>query len=350
MVYFDDRQIIGRIARVEGQTVLPVATVQKDYTGNWESHLTDREDFTATLNAVVAELAQSAPQVPSMLYLGVPAQFCHVETQTSEIEFDHFTKVNRHHLQALWENTHFHDDYGPIIQQRALYYQLAERENVFIDVLGVATNCLTMVASAIAVNKEFCTLIDESAIVRAGFRDFAFLSTAACELFLIPESARDAGCTLVHSDFFSTTVANVLGDGLTHLSHFNLGVGHLVQEVMEGFNVDYDCAAALVQMSTPTYEMLIDDTYHTHGQTVPAGILNGLVLKQLHAYAARLSNLQTARVLYLSGGNFNQIYGVTNLLANDCGRKIYPCCDPLTQRTQFPENTLIAMARYLAAQ
>ena len=56
VLYFDDTQIVGRIAKVSyGQTLTPVTTVRKEYSGIMDSRFNDREDFTNTVNEVVAE-------------------------------------------------------------------------------------------------------------------------------------------------------------------------------------------------------------------------------------------------------------------------------------------------------
>jgi|GEM_PF-4357610 len=351
VLYFDDTQVIGRIARVSyGQALTPLTTVRKEYSGIIDSHFTDRNDFTNTVNAVVAEMVKGVGKVPPILYIGVANQFCQVQTQSSELVFDHMTKVNRQHLQALWNDTKFDTTNVEIIHKQALYYKLEEYNEVLIDVLGTATIGVEMVSSALTVNQEFHYLFDINAIQRAGFLNYKFISVAASELFMIPEKVRDAGATLVRCDFFSTSVANVLGDGLTQLAHFDLGSGYLVGEIVDYFNVDYETAIKLLAQSTPTYEVLVEEKYTANGIQIPASIFNRFVLDRLNEFAARLNNFETARVIYLSGGNFDQIYGARNVFANVCQRNMVECKDVLTGEEAYPENTLNALARYVINQ
>ncbi len=348
VLYFDDTQVVGRVARVNyGQNITPITTVRKDYSGIMDNHFNDRNDFTTTVNAVVKEMVQGLSRVPQILYVAVANQFCQVQTQTSELVFDHVTKINRQHLQRLWEDTQFDTTNVEIIHKQALYYKLEEYEEVLIDVLGTATIGVTMVSSALAVNQEFRYLFDLEAIQRAGFLNYKFVSVAACELFMIPEKVRDAGCTLVRCDFFSTSVANVLGDGLLQLAHFNLGSGYLVSEIMDYFNFDYDTAVKLLAQCTPTFEVLVEEKYTANGVSVPASILNKLVMDRLNEFGKRLSNFENARVVYLSGGNFDQIYGARNVFANICDRTMFACEDKLTGEVAYPENTLNAIVRYV---
>lgn len=351
VLYFDDTQVIGRIARVNcGQNLTPLTTVRKEYTGIADSHFNDRGDFVNTVNAVVTEMSHGVNRVPQTLYIGVANQFCQVQTQSSELVFDHMTKINRQHLQKLWENTAFNTANAEIISQQALYYKLEEYDEVLIDVLGTATAGVEMVSSALTVNQEFRYLFDLDIIRSAGFLNYQFVSLAACELFMIPEKVRDAGCTLVHCDFFSTSVANVLGDGLTQLSHFNMGSGYLIGEIMDYFNFDYDTALQLLAQCTPTYEVLVDEKYTANGVQVPASIFNKLVMDRLNEFGKRLSNFENARVVYLAGGNFDQIYGARNIFANLCDRTMYECQDILTGEIAYPENTLNAMVRFVLKQ
>ena len=348
ILYFDDTQIIGRIARVNcGKSLTPVSTIRKEYTGIMESHFNDAADFTSSVNAVLDELSKSVGRVPSTLYIGVPNQFCQVQTQSSAIAFDHMTKINRFHLQTLWGDIDFDDYNVEIIHKQALYYKLEGYNEVLIDVLGSTTTGVEMEASALTVGRDFVSLFDLGAMQRAGFNSYQFISIAACELFMIPEKIRDAGCTLVRCDFFTTSVANVLGDGLTQISHFNLGLGYLVGETIEYFNVDYDTAMKLVTQSTPTYEVLLEEKYAANSAHVPAGIYNKFVTGHLNDFASQINNMETARVIYLTGGNFDQIYGATNIIANACDRTILRCKDVLTGEVSYPKNTLNAMVRYV---
>lgn len=351
VLYFDDTQIIGRIAKVNyGENLTPLTTVRKEYTGIMDSQFNDRNDFTTTVNAVVAEMVQGLNRIPQILHIGVANQFCQVQTQSSDLVFDRMTKVNRHHLQKLWENTSFDTTNVEIIQKQALYYKLEEYDEILIDVLGTATKGVNMVSSALTINQEFRYLFDLGAIQRAGFANYKFISMAACELFMIPEKVRDAGCTLVRCDFFSTSVANILGDGLTQLSHFDSGSGYLVGEIMDYFNFDYETTIELLSKCTPTFEVLVEEKYTANGIQVPASIFNRLVMDRLNEFAKRLSNFETANMIYLSGGNFDQIYGARNVLANVCNRTMVPCQDVLSGEIAYPENTLNAMVRYVLKQ
>lgn len=348
VLYFDDTQVIGRIVRVNcGQSLTPITTVRKEYSGIMEGHFNDRADFTNTVNDVVAEMVHGVNKIPATLYIGVANQFCQVQTQTSALVFDHMTKVNRYHLQKLWQDTKFDTTNARIIRKQALYYKLEEYNEVLIDVLGTSTAGIEMVSSALTVSQEFGYLFDLNAIQRAGFMNYQFVSIAACELFMIPEKVRDSGCTLVRCDFFSTSVANILGDGLTQLSHFDLGSGYLVSEIMNYFNVNYETSMQLLAQCTPTYEVLLEEKYSANGVQIPASIFNKFVMDHLNQFASRLSNFESARIVYLSGGNFDQIYGVRNVFANACDRNFVACQDPLTGEIAYPENTLNAMARYV---
>ncbi len=351
VIYFDDMQIVGRIASVSyGKAITPLVTIRKDYSGIMDNVFTDREEFKATFSEVLTEMVAGVNRLPTVLYIGVPNQFCHVETQSSEIEFDRMTKVNKHHIQALWEDAQFNTEHREVIAKKALYFKLEEYEDVLLDAIGVATVGLSMVASVISVSNELRPVINSTAVNRLGFTDFAFVNLADAELFMIPEKDRDAGCSLIRSDFFSTSVANIIGDGVTQLSHFNLGMGHLVSEIADNFGLDYESARQLLLRATPTYEMLLEETYTANGDTIPAGIFNEFIAKRINEFGNRLSNFDTARIVYLSGGNYDQIYGISSVLANICERRFYQCQDVLNGATSYPENTLNALIRFVVAK
>ena len=106
----------------------------------------------------------------------------------------------------------------------------------------------------------------------------------------------------------------------------------------------------LLAQCTPTYEVLLEEKYTANGTNIPASIFNKFVMEHLNQFAARLSNFDTARVVYLSGGNFDQIYGACNIFANACDRTMVKCQDVLTGEVAYPENTINAMVRYVLNQ
>lgn len=352
VIYIDDMQIVGRVAKREcGLALTTLATVRREYTGIVDGDFVDRENFTATLNEVVRELSRAVGgKVPEVLHIGVPNVLCRVETQETQLEFDRLTRINKNHIKVLWNDTHFNEDGREIIAKRALYFKLEEYEDVMLDVIGMATTNLQMVSSAISVSNEFRHLIDLGAIRGAGFAEFALLNVAECELFMIPEKHRDAGCTLVRCDFFSTSIAQVVGDGITQLSHFDMGVGHIIKDVIESFSLDYGVVVGLLKQCTPTFKMLLEESYTANGQSIPAGILNDFVTKRVNEFGDRLAGVDMARVVYISGGNLPEIYGVKNMLSNACERHMYFCQDVLTGKADYPENTLNAMVRFLCAK
>lgn len=351
VIYFDDMQIVGRVAKREcGLALTNLATVRREYNGIMNGDFADRENFTATLSEVIRELARTVGKVPEMLYIGVPNVFCRVETQQTEIEFDRVTKINKNHIKMLWSDTQFNEENREIIAKRALCFKLEEYEDVMLDVVGMSTTNLQMISSAISISNEFRPLIDLATVRGVGFTDFEFINIAECELFMIPEKHRDAGCSLVRSDFFSTSVANVLGDGITQLSRFDMGAGHIVKDIVESFSVDYTVAMGLLKQCTPTFQMLLEQSYTANGQSMPAGIFNDFIAKRVNEFGERLAGLDLARVVYLSGGNLADVYGVKNMLSNACDRRMYLCKDVLTTQTDYPENTLNAMVRFVLAK
>ena len=133
-LYFDDMQIVGRIVRVNcGESVTPLVTVRKEYTGISESNFNDPIDFMTTVNTILVEMVKGVSRIPATLYIGVSNQFCQVQTQSSAIAFDHVTKINRHHIETLWNEIAFDTSNACIIKKKALYYKLEEYDEVFIN-------------------------------------------------------------------------------------------------------------------------------------------------------------------------------------------------------------------------
>jgi cell division ATPase FtsA len=344
LIYIDDTQIIGTAVRPCGNSAMAkLAAVREEYSGIIDSEFADKENFSLTFARVVAELARQVgnTSMPDILYVAVPNEFCRVETKENSTTFRYPARIGRQHLKDLVAEIDFDTNGAEIISQNPLYYTVDGTDDAMLDVRGIKTEKLSVVCNTVSVPHEFQACIPVS--------NARFVSVAESELFMLPVTSRDAGCTIIRSDFFSTSVSHIIGDGITYLSHFDMGPGYIVNELAESFQLDYDTAMKLLWTATPTVQMGPEDNYTVSGRVIPGAIVNNIITKRIGEFGERLAGLDMARVVYITGGNLNDIYGVRNMLSNAIDRRIRPAADILTKRDKYPDATINAILRKICA-
>ncbi len=350
IIYIDNTQIVGTILKKEiGQAFTTIAMECEEYSGIRDGEFEDNENFLLTFYSVIDKLRKSIDVMPRTIYVGLPNEFCSVQTPEREIEFNKITKITKKHIDTLWDSMDLDDLSLEIVSKKALYYQIEDSEEILLDAVGVSGSGVKMWASIITISKELKMLIDNDDIRSMGF-NIEFLSIAECELFMIPEEERDPGCSIIRSDFHSTSIVNIAGDGIHGMSYFNMGIEEIIKEFMENFSTDYWTAAELLKQSMPTFqlEMHQGQGYIADGQLFPSGIVNSLITKKIKQIGERIAEVNIANVIYITGGNLNEIYGARNILANACNKRIKDAVDPLTGLSYFPQCTINAMARFIA--
>jgi cell division ATPase FtsA len=340
LIYIDDTKIIGTVSeRHENMAFVRVATVAEEYSGIMGGELADKEDFTLVFTRVAAELVRTVGKtsMPPILHVVVPNELCHVQTRENSLQFRRSTKINKNHLRDVIAGLSFTENDSEIISKDALYYTVDGADEALFDVRGMKTRHIGVVGNAVSIPREFRACIP--------IKNVRFVSMANCELFMLPVTERDGGATVLHSDFFSTSVSHVLGDGITYLSHFDMGPGYIVNELAESFGLDYETAMRLLTLTTPTIETGAEDTYKVNGFSLPSSIVNKFIMKRINEMADRLQNVDMTRIVYIAGGNLNDIYGVRNVLSNAIDRRIHVAADNLTKTSKYPDATINACLR-----
>jgi hypothetical protein len=269
-----------------------------------------------------------------------------VKSDEQTISFDKPTRIAGRHIKDITARIDAALDSAKVISKDIVYY-VADGDNASIDIRGVTASTVTAVYSLVGVADDFCSCVPTAAIARAGFRNIQYVPVPTAEIALIPMNIRDAGASLIRSDFFSTAISHIIGDGITYLTHFDMGVGYIINEIMDSFSVNYETASQLLKICAPTVRMPAGDNYIVGGKSFPASIVNNLVAKRIGEFGDKLKKVDMATEVYMSGGGLEQIYGAKNILSNAIDANINIAADNLTKQSGHPETTINALLRLI---
>jgi hypothetical protein len=173
---------------------------------------------------------------------------------------------------------------------------------------------------------------------------------ASADVFLIPENIRDAGVSLIRSDFFTTSVSHIIGDGTISLTYFNNGTGQIINDLMESFSVNYETAKQLLKDAAVTVNSGKDTNYLVNGKFFPTMVVNAVIMKHIKIIGDRLFKTNLAKVVYIVGGNIDEIVGARNVLSNAISGAVRTAADPLTKQNVEPDTTINALLQYITCR
>lgn len=353
LIIVSDMQIRGIIARPNlGGTFTIKSNIAKEYTGIVSGDFVDKADFSEVFISVTRELRSqiTGKDFPTTLYICVPNVFCRVISRGSETVFNRPTQIKKGHVRNFCDSFNDIGMYGiEVVSRDILYYQVDD-EDAVIDVMNVTATKVKTMCSVVGISNIFSAEIPTNAINKMGFKETKFVPMVSADVFLVPESVRDAGATMIRSDFFTTSISNVVGDGTISLTFFDDSVGNILSDLMESFSIDYESAATLLKDSAITVGSGKDTNYFVRGKVFPTMVVNTLVMKHVKLIGDRLLKANPASAVYISGGNINDILGVRNMLSNAIDTPIYSAVDPLTKQPTEPKNTINAILRYITCK
>jgi cell division ATPase FtsA len=351
LVDIGDTQITGVVAYKDvNGAFIKVKESRLDYTGLSNGKYNDNADFTATLGGVLMDMQTVFPNknnAKNTLYISIPNSCCCIRSDEAHFDFPRAIRVGTKHINNMTDSI---DDSVPdgttFVSKEVVYYTATEYEPC-IDIRGANTDNVTAFYSVVSASNEFFSAIPVSVIHKYGFNDIVFVPLPSAEVFLMPENIRDGGCTLIRNDFLNTSIVHILGDCATYISNFNMGKGHIINELMDSFEIEYGTAVKLLSVCNCTVDATGDENYIVNGKSFPAQIVNKLVKKQLSNTGRELSKEGVATVIFSSGEELDKIFGAKNIISNAIGVGIDTVVDPLSHDSKHPDTTINALLSYI---
>jgi cell division ATPase FtsA len=349
LVYVSDTQIYGVLAKEDvNGAFIKIAENTQFYSGILDSRFNDNEDFANSFETVVSGLCSKYHgEIPAVLYVGVPHTCCRIKCEERDIELGKSVRLNTKHTNAIKDSINLEFDAGVTLLAREVVYYSASEYKMYTDIRGATADTVTMFYTIIGAVNEFLSAVPVGAVAKYGIRDVKFIPLPSADAFLVPEIVRDGGCTMIRNDFFTTSIVHILGDSATYISTYNVGIGRIIDEIMESFSISYEMAMKLLKQSTVTANAGADDNYIINRRSFPSQIVNKLVRKQLLNIGKELCKEDMAVIVYFSGERIDEIFGAVNIISNEIGAHIEMAADNLTKENRYPDTTINALLRYI---
>jgi cell division protein FtsA len=309
-----------------------IASAEGDYEGFAKGEFFDTNALRQVIADVIAEVENQLQYKLNNIIVGVPAEFCFVYDKLLTKTFNKKIKITSKIVDNLFAED---DEVCPysthsIINKAPLFYIIND-DNKTNEPLGLIANKIQARTSYVLVENKF-KLIVGGILDSLGVKNYDYISNTLAEsIYLIDENKRNEGALLVDCGHITTSVCQVLGDGLKELKSFSLGGGFITNDLSRVLEIEFDEAEELKRQAIVTLSPMGVDFYQTSsGQKFSIKTVNEIVLarvdkileavlKCLEAFAVELPKYIP---LYLTGGGLNYIEGISDYFRRELDRPV----------------------------
>lgn len=273
-------------------------------------------------------------KMPKCLYISVPSEFTKIETNTYLENLGKEKLISNSLIDSLHEKG---DRYAvsydyELISSAGLEYVLDGRK-YYSSPVGERAQFIKATISYILVKKSFLKLFSNIA-KELGFKNVEFISSQfALGSRFIDESARAYGSISLDVGFGSTSIAVLLGEGISSLSSAPLGAASIFANLAEITKVDFNSALSIqndinlnyANDETKLYKIIDDNKI----KTFKAYEINKAIFNQLDLFVEFIENtLKKSSVvsettpIYMTGGGVYGIKGAIMYLEHKLKRRI----------------------------
>ncbi len=308
-----------------------LASVDIDYAGFANGAFIDVNSLKPLISQAIKSAEREIGTKLDFIVIGVPAEFCFCYDKLITKSFAKKTKITAKIVNSIFINDE-EIDYPThtVINKSPLFYIINDDNKIDDPIDSYATK-LQVRTSYVLVENSFKMLIG-GIMESLGIKNYDFLSTILAESnFLISENKRREGAILIDCGYMSTSVAQVLGDGLKDLKSFSLGGGFINSDLTRVLEIDYDEAEELKMQAVITLKPQGVDAYSTStGKKFAVKTVNEIILVRLDkiidaikrcigAFAYQLPDYVP---IYITGGGINYLEGISDILRREFDRPI----------------------------
>jgi len=174
-------------------------------------------------------------------------------------------------------------------------------------------------------NDKFVQIVNE-ATDGLGFKEKKFRAEILELGQSIKPMDRALGCTLIHITNSNTTVATLVGDGMSAIFSTPIGYSHLVNDLVMVKKIDEVLAVKLLKLAVVTLEPAPKDcyTFEYLGKdwAFPVRETNDIIKSRIEELGEELSNHVNQQPVYLHGTEFNTVHALRNYLGQLLGLNV----------------------------
>ena len=309
-----------------------LASADCDYEGFVNGEFVDPNNLK---NAIVSAISSVEKQLNfkiNNIFVGVPAEFCFVKENIITKLFPKKTKLTYKIITNLFlEDTEFNEYESHSIINKAPLYYIVNDENKTNDPIGLIANKIQVRCGYVLVENKFKLLVS-GLLESLDIKEFDFVSNTLAEsTYLINEDVRNEGAILIDCGYITTSVSQVLGDGLCNMKSFSSGGGFIISDLSKILEISLDEAEELKRKIVITLRPSGVDFYTlSNGKKLSVKVVNEIVLTRLDKIVETIKKcidsfelkLPDYLPLYFTGGGINYIEGITDYLRKQFSRQV----------------------------
>jgi cell division protein FtsA len=309
-----------------------LASCDCEYEGFSNGEFVDTNNLKFQIQDAINQVEKELRCRIENLYVGVPAEFCFSYEKMITKSFDKKQKITSKIIDNLFLEDDEQNPYPThtVINKSPLYYIIND-DNRTNEPLNMIASKIQVKASYIMVENQFKLLVG-GILESIGIKDYDFLSNTLSEsIYLIEEYKRNEGALLVDCGFITTSVCQVLGDGLKELKSFSSGGGFITADLAKILDINYEEAEELKMQAIITLKPLGVDYYETStGKKFGIKTVNEIILSRLDKIVELIKRCISSFEMELpnyipicfTGGGLNFIEGISDYLRHEFDRPI----------------------------
>ena len=316
-------------------TLITMGKGEVYYAGFQNSEFLEPESLKAVVSNAIANAEDNSQERITELYIGVPSEFSAVVSKSVTLKFPKVKKIMPYDIQSIFRtgNTFEKEPNYCLINQSVIYYELDGSKKV-IDPLNIKVKQITGCVSYVLAKRNFIDMMkgifDDLNIKIKGY----ISDTLAECMYLFDPTLRDKYAILVDVGYITTTVALTRGNGLLYQNSFSMGGGHISSDLSQCLRIPFNEAERLKNKIALAWVPSTKDTYVVDfmgkSYTYAAKATNEIALDRVELicdYIQRsldLCNYDLPNFLpiYLAGGGFYTLKGVSNIMSQKLGRQV----------------------------
>lgn len=309
-----------------------LASSDYEYSGFSNGQFVDPNELKEALDNAIEDIEKQLHTNITSVYIGVPAEFCFTYDDTLTKVFPKKKKITSKIIDSLFFQDEDKSPYSThtIINKAPLYYTIND-ENKTNEPLDMLASKIQVRISYVLVENQFKMLVG-GILESIGIKDYDFLSNSLAEsIYIIDEYKRNEGAFLIDCGFITTSVCQILGDGLKELKSFSMGGGYITSDLSKALEISLDEAEELKRQAIITLKPLGVDFYELpNGKKFGIKIVNEIILTRLDKIVTFVKKcidsfpmeLPEYIPLTFTGGGLNYIVGISDYLRKEFNRPI----------------------------
>ena len=309
-----------------------LASADSEYEGFVNGEFVDPNNLKNAIISAISNVEKQLNFKIKNIFVGVPAEFCFVKQNMITKLFPKKTKLNYKIITNLFLEDEEENEYEShsIINKSPLYY-IVNDDNRTNDPIGLIANKIQVKCGYVLVENKFKLLIS-GLLDSLGIQEYDFVSNTLAEsVYLINEDTRNEGAILIDCGYITSSVCQVLGDGLCAMKSFSSGGGFIISDLSKVLEISLDDAEELKRQVVITLKPSGVDCYTlSSGKKFSVKVVNEIILTRLDKIVETIKKcIETFAIdfpdytpLYFTGGGINYIEGITDYLRKQFLRPI----------------------------